>query len=73
EDAEAGILNGQTGITLTYYETQTDADNAVNEIVSPYVNTSNAQTIFVRAENDATGCFNTVTVTLRVDPVPSPE
>ncbi|RCW89726.1 T9SS type B sorting domain-containing protein, partial [Winogradskyella arenosi] len=73
EDAEAGILNGQTGITLTYYQTQTDADNAVNEIVSPYVNTSNAQTIFVRAENDATGCFNTVTVTLRVDPVPSPE
>ncbi|WP_246035976.1 hypothetical protein, partial [Winogradskyella algicola] len=25
EDANAEILNGQTGITLTYYETQQDA------------------------------------------------
>merc|ERR1712173_179661 len=66
-------LNGQNGITLTYYETQMDADNATNPIVSPYVNTSNAQTIYVRAENDVTGCYSTITVTLRVDPIPSPE
>ncbi|VAW45941.1 hypothetical protein MNBD_GAMMA03-1998, partial [hydrothermal vent metagenome] len=73
EDANSAILNGQTGITLTYYETQADADNATNPIFSPYTNTSNAQTIFVRAENDITGCYNTVTVTLRVNPIPSPE
>ncbi len=73
EDANAEILNGQTGITLTYYETQLDADNAINPIASPYTNTSNAQTIFVRAQNDITGCYNIVTVTLRVDPIPSPE
>ena len=73
EDANAEILNGQTGITLTHYETQLDADNATSPIVSPYVNTSNPQTIFVRAENDITGCYNTVTVTLRVNPIPSPE
>ncbi|WP_243473093.1 choice-of-anchor L domain-containing protein [Winogradskyella sp. MH6] len=73
ENAEAEILNGQNGITLTYYETQMDADNATNPIVSPYVNTSNAQTIYVRAENDVTGCYSTITVTLRVDPIPSPE
>ncbi|NRD24954.1 T9SS type B sorting domain-containing protein, partial [Winogradskyella litoriviva] len=73
EDANAEILNGQTGITLTYYETQDDADDAINAISSPYVNTSNPQTIFVRAQNDITGCYNTVTVTLRVNPIPSPE
>ncbi|WP_229720453.1 choice-of-anchor L domain-containing protein [Winogradskyella helgolandensis] len=73
EEANEEILNGQTGLSLTYYETQMDADNATNPITSPYVNTSNAQTIFVRAENDVTGCYNTVTVTLRVDPIPSPE
>ncbi|WP_458627456.1 T9SS type B sorting domain-containing protein [Winogradskyella sp. PC D3.3] len=73
EDANEEILNGQTGITLSYYETQLDADNATNPISSPYINTSNAQTVFVRAENDVTGCYNTVTVTLRVDPIPSPE
>ncbi|SDS75761.1 T9SS type B sorting domain-containing protein [Winogradskyella sediminis] len=73
EEANEDILNGQTGITLTYYETLSDAENATNPITSPYVNTSNAQTIFVRAENDNTSCYNTVTVTLRVNPVPSPE
>ncbi|WP_229724577.1 T9SS type B sorting domain-containing protein [Winogradskyella forsetii] len=73
EDANADILNGQTGITLTYYETQLDADNATDPIESPYTNTSNSQTIFVRAQNDITGCYSTVTVTLRVNPIPSPE
>ncbi|WP_111685615.1 T9SS type B sorting domain-containing protein, partial [Winogradskyella tangerina] len=73
EDANAEILSGQTGITLTYYETQLDADNATSAISSPYVNTSNAQTVYVRGENDITGCYSTVTLTLRVDPVPSPE
>ncbi|MEH1009587.1 hypothetical protein VDP25_17760, partial [Winogradskyella sp. ECml5-4] len=33
EEANAEILNGQTGITLTYYETQLDAANGTNPIV----------------------------------------
>ncbi|MBV7270731.1 T9SS type B sorting domain-containing protein, partial [Winogradskyella luteola] len=73
EDANAGILNGQTGITLTYYLTQMDADNATGPLASPYVNTSNPQTIYIRGENDITGCHSTVTLTLRVNPLPSPE
>ncbi|MFC0603845.1 choice-of-anchor L domain-containing protein [Winogradskyella pulchriflava] len=73
EDANAEILNGQTGITLTYYETQQDADNGTSPIASPYINTSNAQTIYIRGENDNTGCYSTVTLTLRVNPLPSPE
>ena len=73
EDADAEILAGQTGITLTYYGTQDDADNATDPISSPYENTMNAQTVYVRGENDITGCYSTVTLTLRVDPVPSPE
>ncbi len=73
ELANEEILAGQTGISLTHYETQLDAENATNPIVSPYLNTTNPQTIFVRAENDITGCYNTVTVTLRVNPIPSPQ
>lgn len=73
EEADEEILNGQTGITLTYYATLSGAETATNPIESPYTNTANAQTIFVRAENDITGCYSTVTVTLRVDPIPSPE
>lgn len=72
EDANAEILNGQTGISLTYYETQSDADNATNPIESPYINTSNPQTLFVRAEDDITGNYDATALTIRVLPLPTP-
>ena len=72
EDASSEILNGQVGITLTFYETLSDADNATNAISSPYVNTSSAQTIYVRGENDITSCYSTTTLILRVNPLPTP-
>jgi len=73
EDANDEILNGQTGIGLSYYETQADADAGTGEITGPYTNTVNPQTVYVRAENNVTGCYNTITLNLRVNPVPSPE
>ena len=72
EDASGEILAGQTGISLTYYETQLDADNATNAVTSPYTNTVNPQTIYIRATNDVTGCASTITLDLRVNPIPSP-
>ena len=73
ELANAEILDGQTGITISYHPTQIDADNGTNALFSPYVNTPNPETIYVRGENDITGCHSTVTLTLRVNPLPSPE
>ena len=74
EDATLEMLNGQTGISFTYYETQLDADNGTTPITSPYMNTSNPQTVFVRATDDVTGCYvsTTATILLRVNPIPSP-
>ena len=72
EDSIAQVLNGQTGISITFYETQQDADDATSPIESPYTNTSNAQTIYLRGENDITGCYSTITLDLRVNPIPSP-
>ncbi|WP_179008392.1 DUF7619 domain-containing protein [Winogradskyella forsetii] len=72
EDVHAKILNGQTGITLTHYETQVDAENNVNPISSPYTNsTPYIQTIYVRATDDITGCFAVVNFDIVVDPLPS--
>ncbi|WP_179008391.1 T9SS type A sorting domain-containing protein [Winogradskyella forsetii] len=71
EDANAEIINGQINVTLTYYETQMDADNETNPIVSPYTNTTNPQTLYVRAEQFVTACYDTTTLTLRVLPNPS--
>ena len=72
EDSLAQLLNGQTGISITFHETQEDADNADNAISSPYTNIVNAQTIYIRAEDDITACFSTITLDLRVNPLPSP-
>ena len=72
EDSIGQVLNGQTGIDITFHQTQEDADNAESPILSPYTNIVNAQTIYIRAENNITGCFNTITLDLRVNPLPSP-
>ena len=72
EDSIGQVLNGQTGIDITFHETQEDADNGDAPIFSPYTNIVNAQTIYIRAENNITGCVNTITLDLRVNPLPSP-
>jgi gliding motility-associated-like protein len=52
------VLNGQdSGIfTVSYHESQADADASTNALVSPYTNTSNPQEIFVNITNTITGC-----------------
>ena len=35
---EADIINGELDIVLSYYETMTNAENAVEPIISPYYN-----------------------------------
>ncbi|MEX0998058.1 MAG: CARDB domain-containing protein, partial [Flavobacteriaceae bacterium] len=70
--AEPQLVGAQPDITVTYYETLADAENAVNEILDPnaYVNIDTPfQTIFVRLENDITGCFVTSSFLIEVRPV----
>jgi gliding motility-associated-like protein len=67
------ILNGETGVTVTYYETAEDADSATDAIVDPtaYVNTQTPeQTIYVRVTDDVTGCYALVDFDLQVNPLP---
>ncbi|WP_420572496.1 T9SS type B sorting domain-containing protein [Kordia sp.] len=51
------VIDGQTNIDVTYHETQAEADNNTNAIISPY--TTFPRTIYVRATNNITGCVNT--------------
>ncbi|SCY86538.1 choice-of-anchor L domain-containing protein, partial [Flavobacterium caeni] len=59
-----------SGFTLTYYTTLAEAQAGVDgtEISTPtaYTNTSNPQTIYVRAEN-ASGCFGVTTFELIIN------
>ncbi len=69
------LLNGQDpGLhTVSYYLNQTDAESGINSLVSPYENTINPQTIYVRIENRDTLCFSTGEMILQVNPLPKIE
>ncbi len=69
-DKDAEVLGGQTDIVVTYYETLAEAQSGANALASPYINTSNPQTVYIRLENTITGCVNTNEMDLVVNPLP---
>ena len=48
-----------TDFTVSAYATEADAVNNTNPLASPYINSSNPQIIYVRVEDNITGCFST--------------
>ena len=76
ESKTAEITGGDLTISITYYETQAQADTGdpLDALTSPYTNIINPQTIFVRAEESNNLCsFSTgTTLDLVVNPLPSP-
>ncbi|TVZ55467.1 gliding motility-associated-like protein [Lutibacter sp. Hel_I_33_5] len=74
ESKTAIILGGQNPnqINVTYHQSKSDATLGVNALTSPYTNIVNyQQTIYVRATNTTTNCFNDkTTFNLIVTPVP---
>ncbi|UUC46751.1 choice-of-anchor L domain-containing protein [Flavobacterium cerinum] len=68
DSAILGNLN-PADYTITYYNSQADAEGETNAIATPtsYTNTIQYQeTIYVRVENNATGCFVVITFNLIV-------
>ena len=58
-------------MSVSYHQTQEDADAATNAIVDLYENTTaDSQNVFVRLEDDITFCFATTTLELVVNPIP---
>ena len=72
-DQDAAITGGTPGITVVYYTSLLDAQNEENPIATPaaFVNTSNPQTIWARAENDASLCTSEIVdFDIFVEPLP---
>ncbi|MEY8849290.1 choice-of-anchor L domain-containing protein [Psychroserpens sp. XS_ASV72] len=64
------VLNGLTGVNVTFHETQEDADLGVNAIANEtnYQNTiSNEQIVFIRVENQSTGCASITPIELHTN------
>ncbi len=59
------IIGSQTDVTVTYHSTLNDASIGINELVSPYTNTANPQTIYARIER-ANGCSDITTFDLEI-------
>lgn len=65
------IIGAQTGLTVSYHESQTDADNDLNSVSLNYDYSSDV-TLFVRVEDDNTDCVSFTTVNLVLLPLPQP-
>jgi gliding motility-associated-like protein len=67
------ITGGNQDWTVTYFETDSDAQNDINQInpANTFTNSSNGQVIYVRVTDTITGCFGFTTLTLNVLPNPA--
>jgi len=62
------ILNGQTDMSISFYETHADAEIGItNALPDLYVNITNPQTIYVRLESDLNSCYSIGSFNLVVD------
>lgn len=68
EDALPQIINGISGLIITFHETEADALLGVNQTSPIYVPvTTPIQILSVRAEDPVTGCFSVVSLTLNTN------
>ncbi len=63
-DGNSSIVGGQSGMTVTYHATTSQAQSNTNALNSPYT-ASNGTTIYARVTTSE-GCYNTTPVTLSV-------
>ncbi len=67
KNGEALLSQNPSRYNVRYFETMDDANNLENQIVFPYTNISNPQTIYVRVDNmDNTNCFDINSFELQV-------
>ena len=70
---EAYIINGEPGVSASYYESLVNAETQTDPIINPNTYTNielGEQTIYVRVTNDTTGCFTIVNFDIIVNPLP---
>ncbi len=63
------LVDPQDVNVVTYHATQANANSGASPLSSPYTATNNT-TIYARVLDPTTGCFNTTTVLLKVNPLP---
>ncbi|WP_296312471.1 T9SS type B sorting domain-containing protein [Winogradskyella sp. UBA3174] len=68
---DAAVLGGQNPdeFSVTYFNSQTNANDAINPLETDYL-ASNNEVVFVRIEDNITGCFDSTQFSVVVNPLP---
>lgn len=66
EDNTPSITGTQTNISISYHDSESDANINANPLSSPYTNLDNPKTIYARLTNTANGCFDIASFELTV-------
>ncbi|WP_299229197.1 T9SS type B sorting domain-containing protein [uncultured Psychroserpens sp.] len=69
-DIESVIVDNDTDVIFSYYETLSNAQNTTNPLNTNYTYTSTNDIIFVRVEFGTTGCFYIYPFELVINPLP---
>jgi gliding motility-associated-like protein len=64
--SDAEITQGNANLIVSYHYTQNEAENSINPIPSPYVNTLPNEQLFIRVQDSTTGCYTTTTINITV-------
>ena len=65
------IIGSQTNVTVSYFESESDANIDSNPITGLYTNLSNPQEVYAKITDDITGCFEIIPFELIVNSGPS--
>lgn len=60
------ILSGNPNLVVSYYTSQIDAEIGLTPVGIPYVNTNPTETLFIRVQNNSTGCFDVTSINISV-------
>ncbi|TDY11577.1 T9SS type B sorting domain-containing protein [Meridianimaribacter flavus] len=64
------VTEGQSGFTVMYYESESDANSNTNALPTMYNNISNPQILYTRIRYDQTGCADVNSFELNIIPAP---
>ncbi len=70
EDITPQLINDTTGIAITYYDNQSDANTGNNAIETSYFYSNTDTTLYIRAQYIGNGCFITSAFNLHINPNP---
>ena len=71
QEATDILIDDASGLTIFYFGSLNDAENQLNALSDPYTYSSTSDTLFIRANDDSTGCYRIQSFNLIVNPNPN--